>query len=434
MFLLFINQLVLLFGCVVAAVGSANFMDFLNESQRGADTRDMSDMVEMIERLPNAPLIVSIVAIIILLFGIFDLLRYWKWANQKIAGDPVNGEVNPSELSEYEIMRRKRLHSTGSTVKTMYMGMLILSLIPAIIVIPVIIFGQPNIIALSIAIVVTSFTFVIFILWLIASMIITGAKVVNTNRKMRNVRPTKEQIIIPEMKRLFGEDSGYEPAGRFFANPYETAVVRRFDNFGTNDHIFGRYKGLQFEQMDVLLYDNPKYTEDYIPSSNAPARSLNTSDAENKQKRFKGRWVIFHQPKVSSGRFYIISKNAYDDELSRFKKLPGLSEVFLEDTEFNNRFVIYAEIPHDVFYVMTPPLIERMKRFADMGAKKPDYSLRLGFCQNRIHFLICGLIDAFDQMFGALNLDISVSEESARMSVRRDLNLITDVIDSLFGY
>ena len=378
------------------------------------------------------PLLLSFLAILFLIIGFFDYRRYMKWSAKKRAQNAVDGEYIHSN---YETLRRQKFTKADRSGRTLYMVLLITSLVPAIFVIPTVSFSPPNASALFIATMVTFFAFGVFIFWAVGFSIIAIVRIFTNSRALRKSQPTKQQVITQEMQRLFGPNSGYEPYGRFFVNPLETDVVKLYDNFTANDHIFGSYKGISFEQMDVLLFNNVPYDPD--SDTNRPiltAASRVTSDEAHKRKGLKGRWVIIHQPKISSGKFYIINKNAYTDELRRFKKHLGLSEVFLEDTEFNSHFVIYAETPHDVFYVMTPPLIERLKRFAVLGAGKSDFSLRLGFCQNRIHLVVCGLTDAFEDLFGALNtVNISISEESALMSVRRDLNLITDFIDSLFS-
>ena len=430
--LLFITQLVLLFGCLIAGAGNVAYQNYLDEFEIRFTKLGLYELIVNKELPPYLPLLLSILAILFLIVGFFSFRRYLKWSTQKLAQNAVDGEYN---RSEYEALRRKKYAKSDRSGKIMYLVQLVLSLIPAIFVIPTISFGSPNTSALIIATIVTLFAFGVFIFWLVCFCIISIVRLSFNSRALRKSQPTKQQVITQEMQRLFGQNCGYEPFGRFFVNPLETDVVKRYDNFTANDHIFGSYKRLYFEQMDVLLYNNVPYDPDSdISRPRLTAASRVTSDQAHRLKGLKGRWVIVHQPKTSSGKFYIINKNAYADELYRFKKLLGLDEVFLEDTEFNRRFVIYAEIPHDVFYVMTPPLIERLKRFADMGAGKSDFSLRLGFCQNRIHLVVCGLTDAFEDLFGALNtVNISISEESARMSVRRDLNLITDFIDSLFG-
>ncbi|MCL1964359.1 MAG: DUF3137 domain-containing protein [Firmicutes bacterium] len=418
MFLLLAAQPILLFGCLMAGAKNAAFQRFLAE-------HEMAALTEMdVGKAPLTPRQLSMTAMIVLIIGMAAFFRYWRSINRKIA-QAAAPEGHPP--SEYENARKKKFFAIERTTKTLHTVLLILSVIPAIVVIPVLGFGEPGVNALIAAYMVTFWAAGAFMFTIAVWLLIALGQLVSlvcASLSLRNARPAKAQIITGEIKRVFGENSGYEPNGHFYEDPFETDVLKRYDHLAANDHLFGVYRGLAFEQMDVLFYDGglPKTGQAFL-----------TSDLAHKQNGFKGRWIIVHQPKAVAGRFYIVSKDAYADERKRFKNLPGLSEVFLEDTEYNNRFVVYAQTPHDVFYVMTPQLIGRLKKFADRGAGKPDFSIRLGFYENRIHFVVSGLTDAFEHLFGAFDLDASISEESARASVRRDLNLITDFIDSLFG-
>lgn len=416
MFLLFITQVILLYICIISGIGNTAYESFLLSSHLDSLGTYLESSV--------TPFQLSIVAICILLLGVIIFLRYQYLLHKNAARNAIAGE----SISEYDKMRTKMFSVLSLIKRILDIFILFISIAPAYFVLYTVVYNQPSSKGLVAATIISFSAYAIFFLWLVVRGIVSIIEATLAANWKKNQRPTKEQIILSELGKMCGENCGYDPSGRFSADPFESKVIRQYDRFISNDYIYGSYRGLSFEQLDVFLQDN----KDFNPNLKN-YYTFASSDAIKKMNAFKGRWIIVHQLKTSSGRFCIISKNASDEELERFKIIPSLTEVFLEDGEFNRHFLIYAENPHDVFYIMTPQLIERLKTFSDMGTRQKDFSIRLGFYHNRIHLIISGLVDAFEQLYGAQSQDLSATEESARNIVRRDLNLITDFIDSLFA-
>jgi hypothetical protein len=233
--------------------------------------------------------------------------------------------------------------------------------------------------------------------------------------------PSKAQLVSEELKNIFGAGVCYEPKGSLANNPLSTGLVSGSARPGkSNDHIYGQYKGLDFERADVsfmVLHNvyntqREKYEDEWVTI-------------------FSGQWMVARMQKTIPGRVLIYSKAACAHEkahIEHLQKNGRYTEVALEEAAFREFFTIFAQDPHDAFYVLTPPVMERLKRLAGAGAMNPGsgMSLYVGFYGGMLHIGINSGHDAFE---GAIML--SVNEAETRARIRADMQIVIDIMESL---
>lgn len=186
----------------------------------------------------------------------------------------------------------------------------------------------------------------------------------------------------------------------------DTNLIKYGNKFAANDYIEGIYRECKFKQSDI----------EYSNSS--------IEDNEN-YHIFNGRWLIVEYDKKIEGQIYIFDKNFKATKKSYINE-KNLKKVEMEDQIFNNEFSIFATNPHEVFYILTPALMERIKSFADIDNRdKESEGIGVYCIDNKIHFAIDGIKDAF------LLLELSLSEIEAEKYLANDISLITDTIDIL---
>lgn len=121
--------------------------------------------------------------------------------------------------------------------------------------------------------------------------------------------------------------------------------------------------------------------------------------------RFSGQVIAFSQfdnRKISDGCLQILPKQA----LKYMKKQTAPYPVETESVAFHQKFAVFAEDPHNAFYILTPQVMEQILAFAEF-AQEPVY---LVFCGSSLHVAI----QQFRNPFGAL-VDIPVEEQRKRI-------------------
>ncbi len=185
-----------------------------------------------------------------------------------------------------------------------------------------------------------------------------------------------------------------------------TFLIKSANTFKSNDYIEGKYKGIGFVQSDIEY-------------------SYKKTDENNSKNIFNGRWLIVENKKKIEGRIYIYNKN-FETINKKYIRELDLEIVEMEDLVFNNNFEIYATNPHEVFYILTPALMERLKLFADIdNIRKNTEGIGVYCKNNEIHFAINGIEDAFHFS------EIVLSELEIEKRLANDISLIVDIIDIL---
>ena len=119
------------------------------------------------------------------------------------------------------------------------------------------------------------------------------------------------------------------------------------DNFESEDHLMGNYKGVHFEQADVNTWTYYRKREH-----------------NQIETYFYGRMFIFDLPIHCIESVKIFNKIALDAKNDH--RIRGLEQnrIQMESVAFNKAFSVYSSNAHDAFYVLTPPMMERMMQIS----------------------------------------------------------------------
>ncbi len=180
-------------------------------------------------------------------------------------------------------------------------------------------------------------------------------------------------------------------------------LCRNGNKIASEDYIRAGYKGINFEMADVCLKDITK------------------SGKSGEDIMFNGRMLVFDYPgkkvgttRIYSDAFYYLPK----DDITKNNK------VEMESDKFNQIFRVYAENPHDAFYLLTPHFMETLlrlqKKYANIGIR---------FCGNKV---VVGLNDrggkdSFDK--SDWTNKVIYPEEMAR--IQGDIDDIKTIIDTI---
>lgn len=187
-----------------------------------------------------------------------------------------------------------------------------------------------------------------------------------------------------------------------------TNMMQLGNRYKSEDYIKGVYKGVPFEQSDVLIQN-----------------VTSTGKTTTTVTYFMGRWMIFQFNKDfrcdlqvrEKGFSYSKRKNglfAADDE--------KLHKIEFEDIDFNNKFSVYGQNQAEAFYLLTPQIMEAMRELQE----KTNGRIMFCFVHNKLHVAVNDGKDSFNPPVFK-NLDIR--EEC--LQINNEINLITRFVDLL---
>ena len=182
------------------------------------------------------------------------------------------------------------------------------------------------------------------------------------------------------------------------------------DRYSSNDYISGKYKNINVMQADVHI-EEERQTTDSDGGTDTTWVTL-----------FKGRWMVFDFNKLFKANIQVRQKGFGNSQLSNWGSKIKYKKVMMEDQEFNNSFKTYAQDEHDAFYILTPSLMEKLKKLTS------NISGKLLFCfvDNKLHIGIQNNKDSFEHsIFNKIN------EEKVINEISQDIKLITNFVDEL---
>lgn len=187
-----------------------------------------------------------------------------------------------------------------------------------------------------------------------------------------------------------------------------TGMMRTGDIFHSNDYVSGKYKDVNFSQADVHIQDEHTDSDG------------NTSYVTI----FKGRWMVFEFPKQFVSKMEIAQKGFHGNLVPRdSNRGKRIKKMETESVTFNKKFVVYAEDGFEMFYILTPDIIQRIEDIVAEGKKK----ILLCFIDNRLHVGLHNNKDAFEAPSARKPLD----EKVELSKVQADIKPITEFIDAL---
>ncbi len=232
-----------------------------------------------------------------------------------------------------------------------------------------------------------------------------------------NAKPTREFTLA--FKKTFVEkslnsvftDLKYEPEkGLDYSVIRDTGMMDMGDRYSSNDFISGKYKNVNVIQADVHI-------EEEHQSTDSDGHTTTTWVTI-----FRGRWMIFDFNKQFKANIQVCQKGFGNARISNWGAKTKYKKVMMEDQAFNNNFRTYAQDEHTAFYILTPSLMEKIKKLTS------NISGRLLFCfiDNKLHIGLQNNKDSFEH-----GIFKKIDEEQVTNEISKDIKLITDFVDEL---
>ena len=217
----------------------------------------------------------------------------------------------------------------------------------------------------------------------------------------------KEVLVQRSLEDVF-DNLVYQPDGGIPRDVIKNTQMMYMGNrYSSNDYIEADYNGVHFKQADVCIQDEDS-----------------DSDGTSVSTLFKGRWMIFDFNKEFKANLQVVQKGFNHAKRKRFfgKEEEKYKKVEMEDISFNEKFKVYAQNEHDAFYILTPQMMDRIKRVAE-GI---DGRLIFCFIGDVLHIGIHTKKDSFEP-----KLMKQMDPEAEKQKVIKDINLITTFINEL---
>lgn len=254
--------------------------------------------------------------------------------------------------------------------------------------------------------IITETPFLSFFIVIIGIVIVTFT---NNKPKREFTLAFKKTFVEKSLDSVF-TDLKYEPEkGLDYSVIRNTGMMNMGDRYSSNDFISGRYKNVGVVQADVHI-------EEEHQSTDSDGHTTTTWVTI-----FKGRWMIFDFNKQFKANIQVAQKgfgNArlYSMGTGKYQK------VMMEDQMFNNNFRTYAQDDHTAFYILTPSLMERIKKLTN------SVSGRLLFCfiDSKLHIGLQNGKDSFEH-----SIFKKIDEEKITNEISQDIKLITNFVDEL---
>ena len=187
---------------------------------------------------------------------------------------------------------------------------------------------------------------------------------------------------------------------------FSSELVRNFslckmgNRFNSEDYIRAEYQGVPFEMSDVTVQYHTSGKHSHTTTY------------------FRGRILIIEFPEKMVNSVQIFSKAfKYRAALAGNMKAQN---VEMESVRFNKEFDVHAVSPHDAFYLITPPFMERLYR---IEAKVSSVAMHA--FGNKI---VIGFNEPTNNAFDSKNLFKNISYQEEMNKVQRDIDDIKELI------
>lgn len=243
---------------------------------------------------------------------------------------------------------------------------------------------------------------------LIIGGIITSIKI--QKPKQEFIRAFKNTFVLKSLQSVF-TDLVYEPEkGLDESVIRNTQMMNMGDRYSSNDFISGKYKNINVVQADVHIEEEHESTD----SNGHTTRTWVTI--------FRGKWMIFDFNKTFKANIQVSQKNFGNSRIKNWGQKVKYKKVMMEDQAFNNGFKTFAQDEHDAFYILTPSLMERIKKLSSSIQGK----LLFCFIDNKLHIGLQNGKDSFEH-----SIFSEINEEQVTNEISKDIKLITDFVDEL---
>ena len=198
-----------------------------------------------------------------------------------------------------------------------------------------------------------------FLFFFSIALFVIDALIVSGDKK-RYALAFKTFFVKSSLEKVF-TDLKYMPESGISPNVIrDTGMMYMGDRYSSEDFVSGKYKNIGFCQADVHIEEEHQSTD-----SEGHTTTYYVTI-------FRGRWMIFDFNKTFKANVQVCQKGFGNNKVinSIFSKSTRYQKIQMESTDFNKRFLVYAQDAHDAFYIITPHIMEKIiKLSGDINGK-----------------------------------------------------------------
>lgn len=275
-----------------------------------------------------------------------------------------------------------------------------------------------NIVCICIWIIVMFVIFklkLLFLYYVIVSVTIlafwTIIRCILLNKQIKEFDDGFKKIFVSESLNKIFSNLNYDPnKGLDYYELANTKMMNMGDRYSSNDYFEAEYKNVKIRQADVDIQEKHETTDS---DGNTTTTWITI---------FAGKWMIFDFNKTFNANIQVSQKGFGNSYVSNWGEKNKYKKIEMEDSEFNKMFRVYAQYEHDAFYVLTPALMEKIKKITN----QIDGKLLFCFINNELHVGIFNYKDSFEY-----NIFEKINEEKINEEISHDIKIITDFVDQL---
>lgn len=216
-------------------------------------------------------------------------------------------------------------------------------------------------------------------------------------KKLKEYENDYKQMIAKHVLQACFDKASYFPVRGFSKEEFQAARLihwRRDFAYHSEDLITGQHEGVEFKQSDIRIT--------HTTGSGKHRKTVVDVD---------GRLIQFHYKKAIDSRILIVT----DTHNATLEK--GLSKLEMEDVDFNRKFDVYSEDGHSVYYLLTPPFMEYLKKLCEI-----DKNLYISFDGEYLYILRSGKGGIFVPPRG--RIDVHAEVEKSKQELYEIVKLI----------
>lgn len=220
----------------------------------------------------------------------------------------------------------------------------------------------------------------------------------------------KNAYVLKSLEQVFDNLQYHPEVGLDRSVIADTQMMYMGDRYTSNDFISGKYKNINVVQADVHIEEEETTTDS---DGNTTTYWVTL---------FLGRWMIFDFNKTFKANVQVCQKGFGNNRVNTLFSKTKYQKVSMEDQDFNNKYKTFAQNEHDAFYILTPSLMEKIKRVAD----SVDGKLLLCFIDNKLHVGLQNGKDSFEPSIWK-----KIDEATVLDAISKDIRIITQFVDEL---
>lgn len=223
------------------------------------------------------------------------------------------------------------------------------------------------------------------------------------------IQDYKRTLIEAELSKVF-DDVQIDFEQGFSEEEIERwCLVDCHDRFYSDDMISGSLLGKHFVRSDVKIQD--------VRTSGKTTTVVTT---------FEGPWIVIDFDKRFKHYTVVKEKEFLDNgKPGGWYSGKKVDKIELEDIRFNRKFVVFSEDGQEAFYLLTPPVMEKIMELE----QRVEGRLYLGFIEGKLHIALDNNQNAFEpSLFEPVN-DEALERSKAEIAWIKELVMLVDELD-----